>query len=279
MRYLDLILSTLLLLISGYSAGNRSMLQHTDLGITGPLASLPSCLVPKYSGIGIGFFDHPFNRPFADTLKCVQLTFDHPIELTKKPKAYIRHGNKKVVKASSYEIRNYISEKACEGNLNIFFPKKCLPRHEEYSFCLDSASVYLIDNPIVLNSPISYAFSVPEDMGESSMDMYENGCKIESAYVMSCSWGYVARAVGNPEWELYREGVLIGKYPASVSSDWNLGSAFLDFGQKFYFDEGVKYRLVLPAGSVCTTRRDIVNKEVILDFTGSHAEPKNIYTK
>lgn len=230
-------------------------------------------LYPTYSAIGKGWFDKPFTRPWVDTLKCITLTYDRAIKLTKKPKAYILNGKKKIAKATSFEVKNYGTDSVREGILYIYFSKKCLPKNHNYTFRLDSASICLVDDQSIKNSPYSNTIKIPNDMGKGSFH-YENGSRIVRADGFSVDWGFEGLPVGKPEWELYREGELVGKYPVNVSNDWNLGAAFLHFDECTYFDEGVNYRLVLPAGSVYASRKDIVNREETLEFVGAYTKPK-----
>lgn len=69
---------------------------------------------------------------------------------------------------------------------------------------------------------------------------------------------------------LLREGVPVRTYPLTVSWDWNLGNAGVDFGKDISFEDGVGYTLRLPQGAVCALRRpDITNNEEEVSFVGS----------
>ena len=226
---------------------------------------------PVNGWFGEGVFERPFNCCLTGPLDCVTLAYDRVIKLTDNPKAYIKDGQDIIVKASSFNISQYIHESKSQGYIKILFSGEILPKGKQYTFCLDSASVCLIDDVNVMNSPVSYTLKVPNDLGKGDFS-YENGRKIASAFSFSCNWGYSAHLVGNPEWELYREGKLIGKYPVRLGVDWNETCTSLMFDETKYFDEGVRYRLVLPTGSIAA-RDDIVNREETLDFIGNCPPP------
>ena len=220
---------------------------------------------------GEGVFERSINSGLTDPLECVTLAYDRVIKLTDNPKAYIKDGENIIAKASYFNISHYIHGSKSQGYIKILFSNEVLPKGNRYTFCLDSASVCLIDDVNVMNSPVSYTLKVPNDLGKGHFS-YENGSKIASASSFSCNWGYSAYLVGNPEWELYREGELIGKYPVRLGHDWHETCASLMFGKSLDFDEGVKYRLVLPAGRIAA-RDDIINQEVTLDFIGNCSRP------
>lgn len=61
---------------------------------------------------------------------------------------------------------------------------------------------------------------------------------------------------------LLRDDVEIGSFPVSVTYDWGLGQAMVGFSSDYSFDDGARYTLVLPEGSVSSRyRSDITNEE------------------
>ena len=76
-------------------------------------------------------------------------------------------------------------------------------------------------------------------------------------------------AVDGAALTLLREGIPVGTYPCKASWDWDLGYAGVDFGERMKFEDGVRYSLMLPEGSVSSLHRpDILNREETLSFTG-----------
>ena len=123
----------------------------------------------------------------------------------------------------------------------------------------------------VVNDVIKIPFNVPATLGEIHSDI---PAVVSTAKSLCIYWGTETDPVGEPEFTLYRNGQEIRKVPARVAWDWNLGQAYADFGSNVNFENGVKYRLTFPAGSVSSCYRDdIVNEEVVIDFTGGYTEP------
>ena len=249
----------------------KNSLFYFVFGIIFNHVCLASSFDPVSSYFGKGILERPFNCGLTRPLDCVTLLYDRAIKLTDNPKAYIKDGQDIIVNAASINIRNHIYENKSKGYIEIMFSNEILPKGKQYTFCLDSASVCLIDDVNVMNSPVSYTLKVPNDLGKCHFS-YENGSKIASTKAFCCDWGYMAHLVGNPEWELYREDELIGKYPVRLGLDWNVTSASLMFDKIQYFDQGVRYHLVLPAGSI-EAFDGIVNREETLDFIGNRPPP------
>lgn len=250
----------------------KRRLSYLSFGILLNHVCFAYSIQPVDSWFGEGIHERPFNCALVGPLESVTLWFDRPIKLTDNPQAYIKDGQDIIVKADSIKIRNHTFKSKSGGHIKILFSGEILPKGKAYTFCLDSASVCLIDDINVMNSPVSYTLKVPNDMGKAHI-LYENGSKIKSTSSFSCAWGYMAHLVGNPEWELYREGELIGKYPVRIGVDWNETTASLMFDETQYFDEGVRYRLRLPAGSV-EAYHGIGNREETLDFIGDFPPPQ-----
>lgn len=234
------------------------------------IAMLPSLckasvLVPEQCSLENG---SAIDRP----LNFIKFSFDGAVVLDGNARAFVMHGDEVVATASSIEERNDVVQNRTQGWIIVNFSGECLPLGEEYALHVSAGSVCLQEDNTVTNDELTVAFSVPADMGEAYFDV-ENEVEVSGKRHLSCSWGHEAMAVGNPEWEVYRDGELVRTYPATVSSDWELGSAFLDFGDLMHFEKGISFSIVLPAGSVCTHREDIMNREASLDFKGSYDEP------
>lgn len=233
-----------------------------------PVTCIASRLVPEQCSFGsYKSIDSPIDEP----LNYFQMTFNEGIELTKNAKAYIMTDSEELAVASSFEVSNYDHDKGTEASLYIQFSGECLPKGDSYTLVVESGSICHRNDRNVTNDAIKYTFSVPSDLGEADFGYYENGCTIVKTDGFICKWSLESWTVGNPEWEVYREGNVVRKYPVHTSMDWEIGYGYLDFEKELFFEKGVKYRIRLPAESVRAAREDIVNKEVILDFVGGYS--------
>lgn len=191
--------------------------------------------------------------------------------------AYIACDGETVAEPTGYEIINYSTDWTTSINSRIVFhfDSLCLPKGKQYLFHMDADCLRRIDDESASNDEVEASFFVPEDLGKARFDLHytEDNTVIKESIVMA-SWGYEVESVGNPEWEIYRNGKLVRKYEATSSSDWNLGTAYLNFGPSYldyiYFEKGVEFKIVLPDGSVRGGRDDIVNKDTELIFTGGY---------
>lgn len=229
------------------------------MGSFGAYASL----VPEQCSIG--------ERPLDKPLRHVALSFDEEVSICKNAKAFVTNNGETVAEAVNLSISNNILGKDCQGWLNIEFDGECLPTGLQYVMHITAGSI-TTDNGI-FNEEILIPFEVPANLGEVHFNMVEQNSEIESLQLLSCSWMFETLPVGEPEWELYRDGELVRKIRAEVTSDWDLGSAFLNFGETIHFEKGIDYSIVLPEGSVSAEHPGIVNKETILNFTGGYAGP------
>lgn len=232
-----------------------------------PTICLSTYIEPKQYSI----FNDSFDKPFAKPLNFVELVFEDAIEIKEDAKAFIAQGNVEIITSSSFENRKLGNESL----LTIFFDGECLPKGETYTFHLKENSVCLSENSEIINSEFSRSFSVPADVGKATFNFPKDSNIIAHENIISCSWMYEVYGVGNPQWKIYRENELVRTYPADINSDWDLGSAFLDFKEYLNFENDIHFRLVLPAGSVRAARPDITNEEVVLDFIGGYHEPIN----
>ena len=234
-----------------------------------PTLCMASGLVPEQYYFGNFGSREALDRPLDN----FQLSFDGGVQASSEARAYVTHDGAEVASSVSIEVKNYEGERRTQGWVWFFFSGECLPKGEEYTLHVAPGSIMSSDDKTVSNDEILVDFHIPEDIGEAHFEYYSNGQTIEGEDSFSCSWRHETSPVGEPEWELYREGVLVRRYPADVTSDWDLGQARVDFDGMMHFEQGVNYRLVLPAGSVCTYREDIMNTEVSLDFVGGYTEP------
>jgi len=222
-------------------------------------------------------------RPFAAPLEEVGFVFDRCIKLFDNASVVIKCDGEVVATAVSLDVDNYVGEKSKQGTLIAKFDKQNLPKGRTYSVCLSKGSVGWVEcyNDIqIVNMAYSYNVDVPENLGTPQTDFVNDSPAWDSTDLsLGLYYGYEIAPVGSPEFLLYRNGELIDKIPADVSWDWDLGQVRPQFPEKINFDFGVRYSLILPAGSVSTLYRDdIVNEEFALNFIGYYTEPDAPFT-
>lgn len=245
-------------------------------GVIPAIAETTVSLQPESCSIGgeIGVV-----RPFVAPLTEVGFSFDDCITLLENAKVQVKCEGETVAIPAGLEVSNYSSGKYTQGTLIVYFDEQLLPKGKTYTLSVATGSVALEKDASVVNTAFEQSFIIPEDLGAARMDA-ENGCVIVSAsssvyeLLPGCEWGFEVLPADNAHYVLYREGVQIREIPADVSSDWDLGSCHPEPEEKIYFEDGVHYTLVLPAGSVrAWGRSDIVNQEEVLEFIGGYTEP------
>ncbi len=210
-------------------------------------------------------------RPFVYPLESIGMSFDGGIILLDGAKVEVKCDGVTVAGATELKTSNYVGKKRTQGTLEMIFEKQNLPKGMDYVLAVSPGSVAKETDNSVVNDAIEIPFSVPATLGETHSDI---PAVVASAKSLWIYWGTETDPVGEPEFTLYRNGQEIRKVPARVGWDWDLGQAYADFGGNVNFENGVNYRLTLPAGSVSSCYRDdIVNEEVVIDFTGGYTEP------
>jgi hypothetical protein len=233
--------------------------------LLGGLAQLnATSLVQESCTLGEGFFTAP--------LENVGMTFNGGIRLLDNPTAEIILDGETIAVATNLEVSNYTSEKRTQGTLSMTFDKMLLMTGHDFTLKLRANSVASESDASITNDDITVQFFVPADTGECRFD-YEQGATIASAHNMWVYWQVETEPARTPEWELYRKNVLVRKYPAKITWDWNLGQAYADFGEEIKFENGVNYHITLPEGSAhAMLRDDIVNSEATLNFVGGSTD-------
>lgn len=222
-------------------------------------------LVPEWCSIG--------DRPFVHPLEFVSFTFTPDLTLTGMENAFVKCGNDIVASSTGFEVALLDCDHG-QSSVIIYFEKQNLPLGKDYTLVVSNGSFRFWDEGEQVNDCIEVPFMVPADLGDISSASIEPNQVVESRKSIWVYWGTETEAVGEPEWTLYRNGEVEGTYPAHVGWDWDLGQAYVDFGDKKHFDRDVRYSLVLPAGSVSSCyRADILNREVRIDFVGGYEDP------
>lgn len=223
------------------------------------------------------------DMPFVYPLEEIGVKFDRAIKLMDgvHDPVSIKCNDVTVAEATSLEIINSESSHSVEGILNVHFEKQNLPKGKTYELCVPEGVIgyaEVIDGTQLINAASSAKFSVPESLGATQGT--QDGLYIsDSKHFLVVYWGFETKAVGQPKFELYREEEKIAELDAYVTWDWNLGQAYPVFNEYMTFDNGVNYKLVLPAGSVSSEyREDITNEEVVLNFVGAYTDASLPFT-
>ncbi|MDE5554296.1 MAG: hypothetical protein K2J10_03835 [Muribaculaceae bacterium] len=215
------------------------------------------------------------DRPFVYPLEEIGVKFDRAIKLMDEVTTpiTIKCNNVVVAEATTLEIINNKSDRSVEGVLNVHFEKQNLPKGATYELCIPEGVIgwtELEEGFQLVNGATRQKFSVPSSLGPTFG--IEDGVHIpDSKHFIVFYWSSETKAVGEPKFDLYREDEKIAELPAYVTWDWDLGQASPVFKDYMTFDNGVNYRLVLPAGSVSSEyREDITNEEVVFNFIGAY---------
>jgi len=217
-------------------------------------------------------------RHFVAPLEEVGFVFDRCIKLFDDASVTIKCGDEVVATSVNLDIDNYDGELGKQGTLIARFDKQNLPKGKTYTICLSKGSVGWVEcynNIQIVNMAFSYDVEVPENLGTPRTNHVDDSPVSDSGEGALCLYyGYEIAPVGTPEFLLYKSGELIDRIPANVSWDWDLGHVYPQFPENRNFEFGVRYSLVLPAGSVSALYRgDIVNEEYALNFIGYYTEP------
>lgn len=193
--------------------------------------------------------------------------------------AALYHGEE-IAAMGKLSVNNYQSyddetgKKWQEGQLVVTFGEALiLPKGETYTLVIGKNAIADKDNPAKTNDEIRLTFAIPTDLGEFISDTAD-GSTLSSATNLVFYWGI--ETCGNDEKQatLYREGVPVRQFPLYVTSDWDLGQAYVEFGQKLNFENGINFALEIPEGTVYSEKRpDITNKNAVLHFVGGYEEP------
>lgn len=235
------------------------------IAIASSLNGFASGLVPKQCTIE--------NRQVCYPIKEVGFTFDGAIAIKEQSVATI-YLDGQPLETGVLSCINNTGEKRTLGTAVITFePPLVLPKGNTYRLVVPEGVIMQKDQPDISNEELSVEFSVPENLGLATPTIDE-GSTIESTDRIGFNFIFETAPVENKKAMLLREGVLVREYDCDVSWDWNLGYAGIDFGERIHFENGVRYSIQLPEGSVSALyRSDIVNEKAEVSFIGGYTEP------
>ena len=225
------------------------------------------------------------DKPFVCPLEEIGIKFDRAIKLMDgvETPVTIQADGVVVAEATSLEIVNSESKNSTEGILNVYFEKQNLPKGVTYQLCLPEGVIGWTEMEEgciyqLVNGATTEKFTVPASLG-STFGTQEGEKIPDSDNSFIFYWELETTAVGQPKFDLYRENEKIADIPATVTYDWDLGSVRPVFDTYMTFDKDVNYKLILPAGSVCSIYRDdITNDELVCNFIGSYNGQTDSFT-
>ena len=223
-----------------------------------------SGLVPEQCTIG----DRPVCYPIVD----IGFTFDGAIATVENSTATVFLDGQPI-ETGVLSCTNYTRKKRTQGTAVITFESPLiLPNGKSYRLVVPEGVIFREDNPDVSTEEIGIEFSIPPTIGPAKPSV-EEGSIVENAKRIGFYFGVETAPVENGKVMLLREGVPVREYDCDVSWDWDLGYAGIDFGEKINFENGVRYSVLLPEGSISALYRpDIVNKEAVVSFIGGYTE-------
>ena len=229
------------------------------------LNGFASGLIPEQCTIGA--------RPVVYPIIDIGFTFDGAIAIAANSTATVFLDGQPV-ETGVLSCSNYTGKKRTQGTAVITFESPLiLPKGKTYQLVVPAGVIYREGNPDISIEEIGVGFSVPATIGPARPSV-EEGSIVENASCIGFYFGIETAPVENGKANLLREGVPVREYDCDVSWDWDLGYAGIDFKEKINFENGVRYSIQLPAGSVSALRRpDIVNEEAEVNFIGGSMKP------
>lgn len=238
---------------------NVLMVMCSLIAFIASVNSFASALVPWQNTIS----GRPVYYPIAD----VSFYFDCLVGVSDGSVATVVSDGQTIA-TGSLSALNY-SSKNEQGIVVVTFPDPLvLPKGKSYKIVVPKGTVFKEGDTSTTNDEISADFEVPATVGSVRSDI-EEGAVVKERSRMSFDFSTETEGVEGAQIKLLREGVTIREYACEAGWDFNLGRAAVDFGKEIRFEEGVKYTVVLPEGSVyARLRRDIMNDEATVSFFG-----------
>lgn len=188
------------------------------------------------------------------------IVFQGDVILTEDAEAVFTYGEEVVATAKNLEVdENY------QNHLYVEFDDVVLPKGKDYTFVLKANSVALASDPTIMNDEIKVSVVVPMELSQFIRNVTpkyaDDGSKRYVGMSMDISASVVA--VGEPKWNLVRNGEVMAQYAAEISASGTIGkSTCMVRFPALTMDEGADYALVLPKDSFAAAyRSDITNDE------------------
>lgn len=208
------------------------------------------------------------NKLVYEPINVINIKFAGHIDIAEDARAIITCGEKTIA-TGVFTSEAYRKE----GYAVIAFDNLILPKGCSYKLEISEGAIYLQNNPTIKTENLKFGFEVPEKITGAECSV-KNGSVVMSEKLIYFEYKTETEPIGNPIMTLYREGVPVRTLEAHVGWDWNLGQAYVDFGNGMNFEDGVNFSLVLPEGSLTPRfRTDITNEEARVDFVGGYTEP------
>lgn len=213
------------------------------------------------------------NRQVCYPIVDIGFTFDGAIAITENSFATV-FSDGQPIETGLLSCSNNIGEKRTQGTAVITFESPLLlPKGKTYQLVVPEGVIFREGKPEISNDKLEVEFTVPSTIGPATPSI-EAESVIEKADRIGFYFSVETASVKGGKAILLREGIPVREYDCDVSWDWNLGYAGIDFGTKINFENGVRYSIQLPAGSISALYRpDIVNEDAVVSFIGGYTEP------
>lgn len=221
-------------------------------------------LVP--SGCSIG------DKPVYAPISTIGIFFDEGVRVLTVGEVCIRKDGVTVARGT-LETSDYTDGESVRKTVSISFGDALiLPKGGNYTLVVPEGCICAEENESRTNRELLVDFAVPAYISAATPSVSQDAVVSEESRIGFYFDTEIA-AVDGAALTLLREGIPVGTYPCQASWDWDLGYAGVDFGERMKFEDGVRYSLMLPEGSVCSLHRpDILNREETLSFTGGCRE-------
>lgn len=226
--------------------------------VVASLASFGQGLVPSSIISGLKSFEDGYVlvTPFGGC----DIVFQEDVILTEGADAVFMCGEDVVATARELKVdeedRNY---------LYVDFDDVVLPKGKEYLFVLKAKSVALASDPTVTNEDVTVRVVVPSELSQFIHNITPQYAGDGSKRYVGMSMGIRCSvvAVGEPKWNLVRNGEVIAQYAAEISTGGEIGESTCRVSfPALTMDKGAEYALVLPKDSFAAVlRSDLTNDE------------------
>lgn len=225
------------------------------------MSARASGLVPEDCTIG----EHPVYYPIG----YIGFSFDGAISVAEGTLASI-YCDEEVMATALITANNEVGSKRTQGKAEISFETPLiLPKGKTYKLVIPANTIYKSDAPTISNDQLTVEFSVPATLGDADPSI-EDDTTLEKEQFIGFYFKTEIAPIDSSEAILLRNGIPVRICPLTVSWDWDLGYAGVDFGEQISFEDGVGYTLRLPQGAVSALHRpDITNNEAEVSFVGS----------